>query len=175
MLRYPTSDDIFYDGYAEALRSVERFIASGGYRFSPSAMADLVRSPRPRYSFRTDREHESLNERRRAFFEELIGAYGCGHQQVSFNAAIPGFGPEQAIDIVIYEDQDRRRPLCAIDFSREHDVRPRREAVADIVEKGRRLGARYAAYVARDERLYIDIELWSEAAPEQGYLKGLPL
>lgn len=177
MIQYGLEKKRSYGTYEEALKFVEQLCA---HDFDDSFLDSPGRvcSPRPRYLIQSNPKYESLNERRREFFAELLTTYGYHHNQIALNVAVPGQGTDQAVDLMLYEDEERKQAHCAIDFAplvAEADISSRTDSMREIVQKARCSGARYAAYITPHDRLYLDVELWSENAPTQALVAAFPV
>ena len=158
-------------GYRD-VRAVEEFIFLGrsqAYIYG----AEKVRSPRQRYRFQSEQVYADLNERRRQFFEELIEKKLCLPSHMALGVGVPGSSVDDTIDLVVYEDDECRSVRCVIDFVRAHDSRTPVEVLRDIVRKARAIQSPYSGYITPAERLYVDVELWSDTAPEQALLSGV--
>ncbi len=159
--------------YTRAIIAQYAVIAPHGHsKFS----ADHVWSPRPKYLIQPNRAYESLNERRRKFFEELLEGRGFHHQQIALNVTVPGMPTPHTIDLVIYENEARERPIVAIDFAHSTGAISLRHELGlkELVHKARVLEAPYAAFIGVDERVYVDVELWNDDVLEQGIMSHFP-
>jgi hypothetical protein len=134
---------------------------------------DMVSSPRPRYLIQSQKEYDELNERRKIFFTELTEQRRFRPAQLAFNVPVPGLAHDSAADLVIYEDEDRRRVLSVVDFVFELSKFPVGK-IAETVDKAHRFGARFVIIIARHARWYIDVELWNRDVPAQGLVSSFP-
>lgn len=135
---------------------------------------DTVSSPRPRYLIQSQKDYEARNQARKIFFNELVDDRGYQSDQITFNAPVPGLGPDTATDLLVYEDEAKQRVFCITDFIPMSEFGLPVEKIAEIVEKARRFGARFAIAITPAMRWHVDVELWSKEAPDQGMIASFP-
>lgn len=113
---------------------------------------------------------------RARFYLELIFKYGYKPERFDLEFSVPARTPEVKADIVIYEDDAKKKPYIVVECKRpEVSQAEIRQAIEQAFGNANTLRAKYAIVVAGDIRRAFDVAGFDPAEREKNIIADIPV
>ena len=128
---------------------------------------------------------------RAVFFIELVKDYSYSKELIEIEVTVPRRTPEDRADIIIYEDEERKKPFIVIECKKDGiSDAEYKQAIEQAFGNANSIRAKYAMVVAgntrtafdvagfkpneREKNVIADIPIKYGKAPKYRYIKGEP-
>jgi len=124
-----------------------------------------------RYDFRGPEEKV-----RASFYVELVEKYKYPPNQLELEVIVPRRKPEDKADIVVYEDEERKRPYIVVECKRDGISKAEiNQAVEQAFGNANSLRAKYAILVAGNVRVAFDVAGFKPSEREKNIIADIPI
>ena len=124
-----------------------------------------------RYDFRGPEEKV-----RASFYVELVEKYKYPPNQLGLEVIVPRRKPEDKADIVIYEDEERKRPYIVVECKKDGISKAEiNQAVEQAFGNANSLRAKYAILVAGNVRIAFDVAGFKPSEREKNIIADIPV
>ena len=116
-------------------------------------------------------------ERVRAeYYYDLIEKYRYPAERIELETEMPDRTPERYADIVIYEDDAKRKPYITVECKRD-DISDAEfeQATKQAIANARVMKSPYAICVAGNTRRAMETEHWNDKEPEKATITDIPV
>ena len=132
-----------------------------------------------------------LKKKLRQYFIELVKDYSYSKELIEIEVTVPRRTPEDRADIIIYEDEERKKPFIVIECKKDGiSDAEYKQAIEQAFGNANSIRAKYAMVVAgntrtafdvagfkpneREKNVIADIPIKYGKAPKYRYIKGEP-
>lgn len=113
---------------------------------------------------------------RAEYYYDLIEKYKYPAKRIAFEVEMPDRTPERYADIVIYEDDNQKKPYIVVECKKDGISDAEFEqAVKQAVANARVLNASYGICIAGNTRRAFETELWNDKNPEESIITDIPI
>jgi len=124
-----------------------------------------------RYNFRDPEEKV-----RASFYVELIEKYKYPPNRLGLEEPVPRRKPEDKADIVVYEDEERKKPYIVVECKRDGISKAEiNQAVEQAFGNANSLRAKYAILVAGNVRIAFDVAGFKPSEREKNIIADIPI
>lgn len=124
-----------------------------------------------RYDFRGPEEKV-----RTSFYVELVEKYKYPPNQLELEVIVPRRKPEDKADIVVYEDEERKRPYIVVECKKDGISKAEiNQAVEQTFGNANSLRAKYAILVAGNVRIAFDVAGFKPSEREKNIIADIPI
>jgi len=113
---------------------------------------------------------------RAEYYMGLIEKYNYPKKRIELEAEMPDRTPERYADVVVFRDDERKKPYIVIECKKEGITDAEFEqAVKQAIANARILKAPFAVCVAGNTRRVIETEKWNDKEPEKSIITDIPI
>lgn len=124
-----------------------------------------------RYDFRGPEEKV-----RASFYVELVEKYKYPSNRLDLEVIVPRRKPEDKADIVVYEDEERKRPYIVVECKKDGISKAEiNQAVEQAFGNANSLRAKYAILVAGNVRIAFDVAGFKPSEREKNIIADIPI
>jgi len=124
-----------------------------------------------RYDFR--RPEEKV---RASFYVELLEKYKYPSNRLKLEVTVPRRKPEDKADIVVYEDDEHKKPYIVIECKKDGISKAEiNQAVEQVFGNANSLRAKYAIMVAGNVRIAFDVAGFQASEREKNIIADIPI
>lgn len=124
-----------------------------------------------RYNFRDPEEKV-----RASFYVELVEKYKYPPTRLDLEVIVPRRKPEDKADIVVYEDEERKKPYIVVECKKDGISKAEiNQAVEQAFGNANSLRAKYAILVAGNVRIAFDVAGFKPSEREKNIIADIPV
>jgi len=124
-----------------------------------------------RYDFRGPEEKV-----RASFYVELVEKYKYQPNRMELEVIVPRRKPEDKADIVVYEDEERKRPYIVVECKKDGISKAEiNQAVEQAFGNANSLRSKYAILVAGNVRIAFDVAGFNPIEREKNIIADIPI
>ena len=113
---------------------------------------------------------------RAEYYVDLINKYDYSKNRIELESEMPDRTPERYADIVIYEDDEKKKPYIVVECKKDGISDAEFEqATKQVIANARILHAPYAICVAGNTRRAMETVLWNDKEPEKATITDIPI
>jgi type I restriction enzyme M protein len=113
---------------------------------------------------------------RASFYVELVEKYKYPPNQLGLEVIVPRRKPEDKADIVVYEDEERKRPYIVVECKKDGISKAEiNQAVEQTFGNANSLRAKYAILVAGNVRIAFDVAGFKPSEREKNIIADIPI
>ena len=133
-----------------------------------------------RVSYHCSREYSTSfknpeEEIRAAYFAELVLDYQYPKERIDFEVSVPRRTPEDRADIVIYEDDELKKPFLVVECKKDGITDAEfKQAIEQVFGNANSLRAKYAIVVAGTTRTAFDVAGFKPSEREKNVISDIP-
>jgi len=133
-----------------------------------------------RVSYHCSREYSTSfknpeEEIRAAYFAELVLDYQYPKERIDFEVSVPRRTPEDRADIVIYEDDELKKPYLVVECKKDGITDAEfKQAIEQVFGNANSLRAKYAIVVAGTTRTAFDVAGFKPSEREKNVISDIP-
>ena len=112
---------------------------------------------------------------RAAYFSELVLDYRYSKEKIDFEVTIPRRTPEDRADIVVYEDDELKKPYLVVECKKDGISDAEfKQAIEQVFGNANSLRAKYAVVVAGTTRTAFDVAGFKPSEREKNVISDIP-
>lgn len=113
---------------------------------------------------------------RAEYYGDLLEKYQYQGSRIEFEVEMPSRTPQYYADIVIYEDEEKKKPYIVVECKKDGISDAEFEqATKQAIANGRVLHAPYAICVAGNTRRAMEVAAWNDKEPEKATITDIPI